>query len=158
MTWNTDWASGVSETITEIESLAANQATDEANIAALQAAVNPIVTSGSGSIAATSSVIENQFLKLYAIGTTNGGTSISLVVNGNSVFTFTTAFSGGSNQDFLLEMTLFWDGSLLWMAPVSPLNTNDLHPAYASIGGSPSTLTFSIGGSSWVGVLDLKFA
>ncbi len=158
MSWSTDWANGVSETITEIESIASKQVTDEANIAALQAAVSPIATSGSGSLTVTSSVIENQFLKIYAIGTTNGGTSISLVVNSNSVFTFTTAFSGGSNQDFLLEMTLFWDGSLLWMAPVSPLNTNDLHPAYTSISGSPSTLTFSVGGSSWVGVIELKFA
>ncbi len=160
MTWNTDWANGVSETITELQSIAASQVIDEANIAALQAAVTPIPISynGSGSLAVTSSVIENNFVKVYAVGTTNGGTSITFKVNGSTAFTFAGAFPGGSNQSFILELTLFWDGSLLWIAPTSPLSTSDLSAAFISISGSPSTLTFEIGGSSWVGLILLKAA
>ena len=157
MTWDTDWSNGVSETITEIQSLASNQATDEANIAALQSAVNPIASSGTSSISVTASVIDNYFIKLFAIGTTNGGTSISLTVNSSTVLTFPAEFSGGTNQPFIMEITIFYDGGTMYLAPISPLD-GDARMQVVSVSGSPSTLTFGISGTSWVGSFEAKFA
>jgi hypothetical protein len=142
MSWDTDLTTAISELIAEIQSLAA--------------ALAPIATSTSSSLPAVAdTVLTNQFFKVYATGLTNGGTDITLALNGTTVFDFVTAFSGGSNVPFSLEMTLFYDGSNLYLMPLAPLNTNDLRPTKVTT-SSPSTLTFSIGGTSGINQFILK--
>jgi hypothetical protein len=106
MTWDTDWSTAVGEVITEIQSLAS--------------AVAPIATAtGSALPTVAASSVNGKFVKLFAYGLTNGGTSITLDLNGSTVFTFTTAFTGGSNQPFVMEVTFLYDGSSkLYVAPV----------------------------------------
>ncbi len=159
MSWDTDWSTGVSETITEIQTIASNQVTDEANIAILQSLVGVIASSASSSLSSVSkSAVDGKFCKLYAFGFTNGGTDISVDINGVGGVDFPASFSGGSNQPFILEVSFVWDSASgkMYFAPISPADTNARMTVSST--GSPSSLTFNLNGTSSVSRFELKYA
>jgi hypothetical protein len=110
MSWDTDWSTGVSETITEIQSIASNQITDEANIAALQAAA-PYAASTTGATLSVSSSGQGRFLKVFAVGTVSSGAAVQATLDGGTV-----VISGFPSQSgkFILEFTLYFDGSNIY--------------------------------------------
>jgi hypothetical protein len=114
MSWDTDWSTGVSETITEIQSIAANQATDEADIAALQAAALYVVQTTGTSLTVSSSG-QGKFLKVYAAGVVagNASTTVSASIGGGLVVA--TPFNTNSSGLFILEFDMYFDGSHLFV-------------------------------------------
>jgi hypothetical protein len=124
MSWNTDWPNAVSEVVTEIESLAS--------------AIQPILsaTNANSTDSVSTSSIENQFLKLYAVGTVSGISSaveISIQANGT---TFAQIFTDNAGR-FMVDLSLFLDGSRLFC-------TGDNTQGNPGIAFSDSTVAFSV--------------
>lgn len=148
MSWDTDWSTGVSETITEIQTIASNQTTDETNIstlqtevAALQAAA-PFLATTTGTTLSVSSTAEGKFLKVYASGVVAGGvsTSVSANIGGGSVIV--SGFNTNSSGLFILEFDMYFDGSHLFALK------SGSNPQVASNSSTSFNIVLSSGGGA----------
>jgi hypothetical protein len=138
MTWNADWTTGVSETISQIES----QAT---SIADLQHEITQAGTPTLPALAATD--FAYQFCKLMAYGKASSSASqLILSCNGIQLFSLTV----GASQTFYFEVHFFYDPSTgnLPMQPISPRIDSSSNFVNANISGAPSTLQFALSNDS----------
>ncbi len=125
-----------------IATLQSNQATDEADIAALQVAVAPFAQTSSSSLSVSSSLIQGKFVKVVAAGQSTGAVSVSL----NSGLIVVSGFPYYSPAgSFLLEFTLFFDGTRLYT-----LKAGGSTPQIASTTASTISISLSAPGLSTV--------
>lgn len=141
MSWDTDWSNGVSETITEIQTIASNQVTDEANIAALQAAALYSAQT-TGTTLSVSSSGQGRFLRVIAAGVVAGGaaTTVSASIGGGLVIV--SNFNTNSSGLFILEFDMYFDGSHLYVLKPGS------NPQIASSSSTSFNIALSSGGGA----------
>lgn len=141
MTWNTDWSNGVSETITEIQTIASNQVTDESNIAALQAAAL-YVAQTTGTTLSVGSLGQGRFLKIYAAGVVAGSAATTVDASVGGGLVNVSNFNTNSSGLFILEFDIYFDGSHLFVLKPGS------NPQIASSSSTSFNIALSSGGGA----------
>jgi hypothetical protein len=139
MTWITDWATGVSETISEIQSL--------------DSKISVLVDSNTTTLPSVpASTLNGNFWSILAYGVSSAtATTLTLYANGVAI----ASAPIGNSQVFIFEADLFYDDSN------GNIPCQSFAPAGGSysptqLSGSPTNITFSLGGTASVDSFWLK--
>jgi hypothetical protein len=141
MGWNTDWSNGVSETITEIQTIASNQVTDEANISALQSAA-PYFVSTTGTTLSVGSGAEGKFLRVSLAGVVAGNAPTTVTANIGSGLVDVTPINTNGSGYFMFEFNMYFDGSHLFV------DVPGSNPQVATSSATSFSIVLSSGGGT----------
>lgn len=148
MSWSFDWPNAVNEVVTEIETIASNQTTDESNISTLQSQVStlqeqvPYLVTTTGTTLTVGSGAEGKFLRVYLAGVVAGNASTTVTANISSGLVDVTPINTNSNGYFVFDFIMYFDGAHLFVAKEGS------NPQVASTSSTSFSIALSSGGGA----------